>query len=289
MPTEPHAAAAARRATSAPGVYLIPREQLPPGFAERVHDAAGPAAPARPAATVVLLREGAAGPESLLLRRPQRSRFAADAWVFPGGAVDTADGDPALRPLLDGPGAEAWARRLRLQDPAEAIAYAVAALREAWEETGVLLGEAAGAEAAASARAALLASGPPLAELLRDAGARLDTGRLLYIAHWITPEPEPRRYDTRFFAARVEPGTECDLSGDELVESCWVAPADAVERFRRGEMRLLPPTVDTLARLAEHASLERVWSALRDLPVPAVLPRMRSVPGGVEIDTNHGL
>lgn len=285
---EPRSAAAGRRETGRSGVYLIPREQLPPGFAERVDAAAEPPAAARPAATVVLLRDGAQGHEALLLRRPQRSRFAADAWVFPGGAVDAADSDPALLPFLDGADPAGWARRLGLDDAHQAVGYAVAALREAWEETGVLLGSAARPEACPTAREALLSAERPLAALLEEAGARLDAGRLLYIAHWITPEPEPRRYDTRFFAARVAGGTPCELSGEELVEACWVRPADAVERFRRGEMRLLPPTVDTLRRLAGHASLDALWQTLRDARVPAILPRMRRVAGGVEIDTNPG-
>jgi 8-oxo-dGTP pyrophosphatase MutT (NUDIX family) len=285
MQSEPPSAAARRRATSDPRVFLIPDEQLPPGFAERVdRPIAGPAA-ARPAATVVLLREThAAGVEALLLRRPARSRFAADAWVFPGGALDEADIDPALAAHLDGPDAGTWATRLGLPRPEQALGFVVAALREAWEETGMLLGSGASPAAREAARGALLASDEPLTRLLHRSGIRLDTGRLLYLAHWITPEPEPRRYDTRFFAARVPVDAECVLHGDELAEARWVTPTEAVDGFHAGDLTLLPPTIDTLRRLADHRSLDAVWAELSDRPVPAVLPVMRRVPGGVEID-----
>jgi 8-oxo-dGTP pyrophosphatase MutT (NUDIX family) len=284
MVRETQSAAARRRATTEPGVFVIPSEQLPPGFAERLESSTHVPAPARAAATVVLLRE--AGParsiEALLLRRPSRSRFAADAWVFPGGAVDDADADPRLRAFLDGPADEAWAKRLGLE-VSEARGYVVAALREAWEETGILLGGAERGAGLGEAREALLANAQPLDALLRQHGIRLDSGRLIYLAHWITPEPEPRRYDTRFFAARVDADAVFELSGDELVEAAWVEPADAVERFRRGEMTLLPPTVETLQRLAGFSSIEAAWSELAEAAVPAILPRMRRTAEGVEI------
>jgi 8-oxo-dGTP pyrophosphatase MutT (NUDIX family) len=243
----------------------------------------------RPAATVVLLREGEAGPEALLLRRHRRSGFAADAWVFPGGVVDPADRDPALGAWMDGPDAAAWAARLGLGDPAEAQGYVAAALREAWEETGILLARpgadgAADAEGLDAARRALLDGSAGLREAAEGTGVRLSGDALVYLAHWITPEPEPRRYDTRFFAARVPDGAECVLHTHELTDAVWMAPVEAVARFHTGEMKMLPPTVRTLARLAEHRTLPELWEALRDAPVPAILPRMRRHPEGVAIE-----
>jgi 8-oxo-dGTP pyrophosphatase MutT (NUDIX family) len=283
------AAALPRRPTGHPDRFLIPNEQLPPGFAARVEEPVGEPAAPRPAATVVLMREAEGGPEVLLLRRPQRSRFAADAWVFPGGAVDAGDARPEL---LAPAGAEGWAERLRLADEAEAAGYVVAALREAWEETGILLAAPAagrpwpGAEALRRARESLLAEGRPFAELLEEAGLRLSSEDLLYVAHWITPLPEPRRFDTRFFVARVPPGTGCELRGDELTEARWAPPGRAVEEFEAGAIKLLPPTVQTLRRLVAGSTLEEVWRALRAAPVPTILPRMRRVPDGVVIDAS---
>jgi 8-oxo-dGTP pyrophosphatase MutT (NUDIX family) len=286
--SRPRAAAAERRPTGDASRFLIPSEQLPPGFAERLGQPGFAPAEPRPAATVVLLRDAPGGPEALLLRRPKRSSFAAGAWVFPGGVVDAADAEPALAARSRGPDPDAWARRLGLADPAEAFGFVVAALREAWEETGILLAEPEAEEPDAGklhrARIDLLSGVLSLAAMAERERLLLATEDLLYIAHWITPEPEPRRYDTRFFLARVGAGAECELHGEELKESRWVRPADAVAAYRAGELLLLPPTVHTLDRLAGFGSLEELWTGLRDAPVPTFLPRMRRDPAGILLE-----
>jgi 8-oxo-dGTP pyrophosphatase MutT (NUDIX family) len=165
-----------------------------------------------------------------------------------------------------------------------AAAYVVAALREAWEETGILLAEGLDAFSLAPARRALLAGEGSMRELLRRAGGRLCTRDLLYVAHWITPEAEPRRYDTRFFLARAPAGAECELSGDELEEARWISAAGAISSFEAGELHLLPPTAHTLRRLAPYGSLEEAWHDLRDAPVPTYLPRMRMGAEGAVIE-----
>lgn len=273
-----------RRPTADPYLFLIPEEQLPPGFAEGLDDPREPV-PARAAATVVLLRDGESAPEALLLRRHRKSGFAADAWVFPGGTVDEGDRDPALAAASDGPSAEAWGHRMGISDPSVALGYPMAAIREAFEETGILLGNAAASEAELEeARRAVLAGELSLGALAARLGARYRAGDLLYLAHWITPEPEPRRYDTRFFVARVSRSAVCTPHAPELVEARWMAPAEAVERFTTGEIRMLPPTVDTLRRLSGFRTTGEVWEALQDAPVPPVLPRMRRHPNGVAIE-----
>lgn len=280
------AAAAPRLATSHPGRYLISAAHLPPPLLERLENPPHSAVSPRPAATVVLLREHDAPPrvEALLLRRPGRSRFAAGAWVFPGGVVDAADAAAALAVAAAGPPPEAWAARLDLAEPGAAFAFVVAAIREVWEETGILLAEGGTAATCDAARAALLAGERSFAQVLGELGLPLATGALLYAAHWITPEPEPRRYDTRFFLARVPPDAVCRLHGDELAEARWLAPADALAAYHAGRLPLLPPTADTLRRIAGFASLDALWHALRDQPVPTILPRMRRTPEGVVVE-----
>ncbi|HEX6749000.1 MAG TPA: NUDIX domain-containing protein [Longimicrobium sp.] len=285
------AAGAARRATDDPNTFVIPADALPPGFAEKVEDASLVPAPPRPAATVVLLRDGAEGIEALLLRRHRRSGFAADAWVFPGGVVDARDRSGEAADRMDGPSPEEWARRLGIGDPAEALGYVLAAIREAFEETGILLARpdnvgAPHADAAHSlevARRALLNDVVGLRDVAVGNGLRLSGDALVYIAHWITPLPEPRRYDTRFFAARAPEAAVCDVHDAEMTDALWLRPADAAARFRAGEMKLLPPTVHTLARLAEFASWDELRAALADAPVPSIIPRMESRPDGVAI------
>lgn len=271
-------------------VFRIPDAGLSPELAERINDPHLPPVAPRPAATVVLLRDAAAGGvEALLLRRHRRSGFAADAWVFPGGTVDDADRDPSLAAHCVGPTPTAWAHRLGLIDPAEALRYVAAAIRETFEETGVLLAREHGAAACSGrdfpeARRELLEGRTTLREIASDEGLHLATGDLLYLAHWITPEPEPRRYDTRFFLARLPDGAECDPHAAELVDALWMQPAAAVREFEAGEMWMLPPTVDTLRRLCPFDSVAMAWEALVDAPVPTVLPRMRRTREGVIVE-----
>lgn len=204
-----------------------------------------------PSATVALLRDTSRGRETLLLRRPGTSSFAPHRWVFPGGRLDEADYEFDHVTLAHGPRPEEWAQRLSLPTPLEAAAYPVAALREAWEETGILVaeGDAASLRWLHAQRKELLAEARTLQSLLAAAGVRLGTGRLRYLARWITPGWFPRRFDTRFFGTIVSPDARCTLLGDELVEYRWITPAAALQLHLAGEMQLMPPTVDTLRRL----------------------------------------
>jgi 8-oxo-dGTP pyrophosphatase MutT (NUDIX family) len=291
-PARPQSAAsAARRATDDPHVFLIPREALPAGFADKVAAGEFTPAPTRPAATVLLVRDSRDGPEFLLLRRHGRSGFAAGAWVFPGGVVDGGDQDLGLVERMDGPTPMRWAERLGLPDPADAVSFVVAAVREAFEETGILLARVAddatnpGAaqEGLDIARRALLAEVVDLRQVMATRSLRIMGDRLLYLAHWITPEPEPRRYDTRFFLARVDPDAVCTPHEAEMTESVWLTARGAVHFFESGSLKMLPPTVHTLRRLAGYESVDAIFAALADAPVPAIMPVMRVVPDGVAI------
>jgi 8-oxo-dGTP pyrophosphatase MutT (NUDIX family) len=241
---------------------------------------------------VLLARDSDDGPELLLLRRSKRSGFAADAWVFPGGVVDDEDRDPAVMERLDGPTPMQWAERLGLTDPAEALAYVVAAVREAFEETGILLArvsdDATNPGGALSnidvARRALLSSVVGLRQIFITRNLRMAGDELLYLAHWITPEPEPRRYDTRFFLARVDAEAVCTPHEEELTESVWLTARGAVHYFELGSLKMLPPTVHTLRRLAGYGTVGEIFAALADAPVPAILPVMRRVADGVAIE-----
>jgi 8-oxo-dGTP pyrophosphatase MutT (NUDIX family) len=277
------AAGRPRRPTSDPGVYTLPGASLPAGFSDVLESGtSAEPAPARPASTILLLRDGPSAPQLLLLRRHGRSGFAAGAWVFPGGTVDAADRTGGLA-LLGRESAMEWARRLESPDPAEAAAYLFAALREAFEETGILLGEGATPPTSEEPRAALLGGALSFAEILEGAGASGPPTEVAYIARWITPRPEPRRYDTRFFLARVPAATEARPHRAELVEERWVTPAAALEGFADGSLPMLPPTAHTLRRLAAFADAGEALRALGEAPVPAVTPTMRSAEGGVEI------
>lgn len=217
----------------------------------------------RPAATVVLLREGPEGLETLLLRRSSRVGFFPLAWVFPGGRVDAAD---ALLPVLG--------ESPRLTE--EGLLAARAAARECFEEAGVWLGEGDPGE---EARARLNAGELHLHEL---PGLRVNLARLLPWARWVTPVIESRRYDTWFFLALVPPETEAHPDEGEATHSRWVCPADALAN--PDDFPMAPPTFRTLEELTELGALDAIQAAAPARRLAPVCPRLeQNDEGGWEI------
>jgi 8-oxo-dGTP pyrophosphatase MutT (NUDIX family) len=209
-------------------------------------------APARPAATVIVLREGDQGPEVLLLRRTHSASFFPNAWVFPGGRVEPED---AALPTTGGEG---------LPDPSWRPS-AVAALRECFEESGVWLGEGAptaALRAQLNARAAKLTDAPDLVA---------DLDRLRPWAWWITPEEEQKRFDTRFFVAIVSRAAVAEADAAETTDHRWLRPAEAL---RADGVFLAPPTFRTLEELAALPGLPSVWAAAATRPLPPIQPRL---------------
>ncbi len=270
--------------------YEIPEERLPPGFVETLDHA--PATPAVPhaSATVVLMREGEGGPEVLLLRRNRATGFVPGAYVFPGGRVDAADGEDALVRRWDGLTRGAAAGRLGLARDADppAIAYYAAALREAVEETGLLAGVVAvkgqpGEEVVGEAREALLGRGASFAAVLEELDARLDGAAIEYIAHWVTPSIEPRRYDTRFFAARVPRGSRAVYDRREMTDAVWLTPRAALARHRRGRLPMIFPTIRTLEDLCDFATVEELLAHFRGRAIPRIQPDIVRTATGVSL------
>ncbi len=252
-----------------------------------------PATP-RPAATIVLMRDGAAGLEVLLMRRSRRAGFVPGAWVFPGGRVDGSDATPEAMDLLADLSEEAAARRLSLPGGAPpAIAYYLAALREAFEETGILVGERPDGSAPPTAledpdvdavREELMQDRIDLAQALGALDCRVDGDRVEYIAHWITPTPEPRRYDTRFFAARVPAGTEAIVDPREMTEALWISPSAALRRCDEGELPMVFPTIKTLEQLARYDGAEAALDGIGGQEVRSILPTLVITPTGVGLE-----
>lgn len=215
----------------------------------------GEAPEARPAATVLVLRDGVSGPEVFLLRRNTDARFMGGAYVFPGGRVDPGDADPALR--CDLTPAQA-AARMSEPDPSLALALHVAAIRECVEESGIFLAEGPlDDDALKLLRQSLSGRGaPPLARVLPD-GVTLRVGALVPLARWVTPRLESRRFDARFFLARA-PGSVTNASHDgrETVASEWMTPRAAIERAIRREIVLAPPTWRVLSEAAMASSVD---------------------------------
>ncbi len=251
---------------------------------------AGPVVP-RPAATVLLLRDHPDGVQVYFLRRPARSSFAASAYVFPGGAMDAADCDQALLELAPGFDPRRAAARLRLDADDEAVRCSnglhVAAVREVFEETGILIGARADgatlgeddAPDLAAARRELL-DGAGFAEVLRRHRLRTAPERLAYVAHFITPEGESRRYDTRFFACPAPLEQEPAHHAAEATESGWYTAAQALAMTEGNLAMMLPPTRIMCREIAVHGSAEAVLADLGSRSVDAILFTLDDVIAG---------
>jgi 8-oxo-dGTP pyrophosphatase MutT (NUDIX family) len=261
--------------------------RLPDRLAERARDISEgrvTAAEPRDASTVILLRDGADGLLVYLLRRVSSMKFAPGAYVFPGGSVDRRDGDLAVG--WSGPSPAEWGTAFGATETL-ARELVCAAVRETFEESGVLL--AGTAEDAIvpdtsdddweADRQALLDRSRSLAELLARRALVLRADLLRPWAHWITPEIEERRYDTRFFVAALPAGQRTRDVSTESDRVTWVRPADAVAAARRGDMPMLPPTLVTLTELAEYDSVADVLAARR--PIRPRLPEARIDDDGV--------
>jgi 8-oxo-dGTP pyrophosphatase MutT (NUDIX family) len=255
-------------------------------LAQRLADLeAGRIAPATPrdAATVMLLRPAVAGVEVLMLRRVAAMKFAPGAYVFPGGSVDPAD--HAAEVGWHGPDPAEFGARLGASAEM-ARALVCAAVRETFEEAGVLLAGAPGGGPVADPsgpsweadRAALTAGDLTLAELLARRGLVLRADLLVPWARWITPEGEPRRFDARFFAAALPAGQVATGHAAESDRIAWLRPADAIESARAGQISILPPTATTLHGFAAEAAAagqDAVAAILGRRPaIEPVVPRL---------------
>ena len=245
----------------------------------------------RPAATVMVVRDVVgASLEVLLVRRSLRAAFVGGAYVFPGGVVDPGDAGPRAERLSCGR-SDADASAV-LGVGSGGLSYWIAAIRECFEEAGLLLacgvsGEPvvlstpAAAARFARHRALLNARQETFLDICEVEGLRLLAGELAYFAHWITPEGSSRRYDTRFFVAAAPPGQAPAHDARETVAHLWVRPAEALERHRSGEIDLVLPTIRNLQAIAAFATTaELLDAASSQREVAAVLPRV-VVDGGV--------
>lgn len=241
----------------------------------------------RPAATVILLRDREGGPyEIFLMRRHRNQTFMGGAYVFPGGRLDEGDGHPDLRAHLHGFAPEALAGRL--QEPAlpseTALGLHLTAIREMFEEAGVLLAvDASGAavdfhdpETArrfAAYREVLHRGEMTLRDLAVREGLRFALDLLLPYAHWMTPEIESKRFDTRFFIARLPEGQRPVHDEAELTASVWMTPSQALDEHQAGRIVLMPPTLKTVEELAAYRTTAALFDAVQGRAIPPILPQ----------------
>ncbi|MEU3613064.1 NUDIX hydrolase [Streptomyces sp. NPDC006872] len=238
-----------------------------------------PVAPKR-AATVMLLKDTDSGPVVHMLRRRASMAFAGGAYAYPGGGVDPRDDDRHVR--WAGPTRAWWAERLGVDETA-AQAIVCAAVRETYEEAGVLLagptpdsvvGDTTGADWEAD-RAAVAARDLSFAEFLDRRGLVLRSDLLGAWTRWITPEFESRRYDTWFFVAALPEGQRTRNASTEADRTVWIRPSDAAASYDKGELLMMPPTIATLRGLAPYATAADALAATPGLDLTPVLAEAR--------------
>ena len=247
----------------------------------------------RPAATVMLVRDGAAGFEVLMLKRNLNSDFVGGAYVFPGGGVDELDASPDSELLVAGLRDVDASRRLNLPDGG--LAYYVACLRELFEEAGLLLARTPDGELVrfddpavhdrfASHRRAVNGSERRFLDIVAEEQLQLDLSALEYFAHWVTPVGPPRRYDTRFFVALAPEYQVAAHDAGETIADEWVRPHEALRRQRSGELEMIFPTIrnlEAIADLSHAASVLEHAKTLRD--IPRIEPKFVTIDGQVAI------
>ncbi len=243
-------------------------------------------APLRLAATVLLLRDSADGIEVLMTRRSASASFAPGAYVFPGGRIDAADA-----------AAGAIASR-RLAQSDERLTYAVAAIRESFEELGVLLARHADGLPVSAAVVATMDrstadSTMPFAQQCAACGLQLASDQVFTLARWVTDRDLPKRFDVPFLVARMPEGQVPVADETEQFEPCWVRPAEALARFKLGNFFIIFPTVRTLERLVGYSSVDAVLAACAsEVPLWTSCPRAGLLRGEVarymENDSPYG-
>ena len=240
--------------------------------------------PLRPAATVVLLRDAPAGLEVFLMKRHTLSDVRGGAYVFPGGKVDAADAELDIahldQPL---PVLHAGLNEADISERTAGGLY-VAAMREAFEESGVLFAQGMGMQDIDTARvAALLREGHGFNAVLARMSLRLHTRSLVPWSRWITPTMPSitnKRFDTRFFVSAVPAGQVAVHDNHETTDSIWLSPRMALQQYWSGQIALAPPQIMSLAHLSRHASVDSVMTQARGRMPPLIQPEPFDLEGG---------
>ncbi|WP_375413203.1 NUDIX hydrolase [uncultured Bradyrhizobium sp.] len=247
------------------------------------------AAKARPASTILLLRDSA-GPdgngeiEVFMMVRHYEIDFNSGALVFPGGSVDASDHEIAAQAELHPGGGKL---------DAEALGFRIAAIRETFEESGILLAQQRGparlidarraGEIEAASRAELCDGKVTFPKVLADNGLLPALDALVPYAHWITPEGMPKRFDTWFFLAAAPPDQAGAHDGKEATDSIWVSPREALAGGETGRFKLPFPTTRNLIKLGKHRTVKEALDQARSKPIVTVMPVMTTLNGGRQL------
>jgi 8-oxo-dGTP pyrophosphatase MutT (NUDIX family) len=240
----------------------------------------------RDAATLILMRDAARSGdrlEILMLRRHSNSAFLPGAYVFPGGRVETADYAREAEGVCQGlTSGQAQSIIDGASPPEKALGFFVSAIREAFEEAGILLAYRESPDLMAineeektrlsQYRKQVQKDPSSFTAMVRNEGVRLAADKLFYFAHWITPEIVPIRFDTRFFVAAAPPNQEALYDTLETTDSLWITPQEVLEKRRKGELDVPFPTFCNVRTIAEFSSVEEVIASTVGKEVPCIQP-----------------
>ena len=238
----------------------------------------------RPAATVTLVRDTPRGFEVLMMQRNFQSAFMPGMHVFPGGGVDRHDSSEEIAALCTGLDDADASRKLGIASGG--LAYWIAAIRESFEEAGILLAcddkgeivtldDTVRAERFHAYRRRVEQGEHPFSEMLKHEGLQLPLHHMTYFSHWITPMGAPRRYDTRFFVAAAPEAQQSLHDNRETINHVWMRPAEALDRNKQKKFDMRTPTVHTLRLFAEHANVASLIKGLQTLgDIPVIEPRI---------------
>lgn len=268
------------------------RIPLPKRLREHARGFTGGVVEPKHASTIIVVRDGDEGIEAYLMRRQTSMAFAAGMYVFPGGGMH--DSDVTQDVPWAGPAPAVWAERWRCEEWL-ARGLVVAAVRETFEETGILLAGADEYTALAdtsgsdiqAARHALEEGELAFGDFLRDRGLVLRSDLIGAWAHWITPAFEPRRYDTRFFVAALPEGQRVGEMSREADRASWVPLRQVLAAVEAGEAAMMPPTVVACREVAEHTAAT-ILDAAAKRTIQTVEPRLIEVDGELYLETLLG-
>ncbi len=242
------------------------------------------------AATIMLVRDGEEGMEVLMLERSGKSESFSGAFVFPGGKVDLDDAHEGFAEIYAGRDDEEASRILNV--PKYGLAYWTGAIRECFEEAGILIAydsdgnmldfhDSETKARYAAHREALNSGEKTLLDICQEERITLATDLLNYFSHWVTPVPLPRRFDTRFFVCKAPKAQEPLIDNHEAVSQIWIRPAQALKRSKEGTLSIFFPTIKHLVALAEHSSSDELLAASGQFKdIARILPMRKELPEG---------
>jgi len=247
----------------------------------------------RDAVSVMMVRDAPHGMEIFMLKRNCNLNFGSGAYVFPGGSVDETDKDSNLECICEGLSDRESSNRLGIESGG--LAFWVAAIRECFEEAGILLAYDKGgkiisfsdrktAKRFETYRDDINGNKKSILHICREEGLRLAVNQLYYFSHWITPLDVPHRFDTRFFVCEAPPEQVPVHDNGETVEHRWIRPRDALKLHKKGELKLIFPTIKHLEDIGKYKHSSELLAVARTKRyIPAILPQRTHGPDGVKI------